>query len=32
MEYLAYVSATNEGMESELSDPVNVTPVLAQAA
>lgn len=30
--YLIYVSAINDGAESELSEPVNATPVLAQAA
>jgi hypothetical protein len=30
--YLVYVSATNEGAESELSEPVNATPPLAAAA
>lgn len=30
--YVVYVSATNEGAESDLSDPVGATPVLAAAA
>ena len=30
--YQVYVSATNEGAESDLSDPVNATALLAQAA
>ena len=30
--YQVYVSAVNEGAESELSEPVNATPLLAQAA
>ena len=30
--YVVYISAVNEGAESELSDPVTGTPVLAAAA
>lgn len=30
--YLVYVSAVNDGAESELCEPVNATPELAQAA
>lgn len=30
--YIIYISATNEGAESDLSDPVTATPVLAAAA